>query len=771
MVTVCLMNVGISRAGSDVTAPTVTNVVVEKPNITKDEALLTVKMELKDDETGVAGVKLSFMGDFGEVGSPFEEYFVETDKPIYNGSFTYTCDIYSWASAQYHLRGIEVTDHAGNTRGYGLPVTFPISTLLSDEKGKYMPDSSDDSIRCYFKTSNVVKVERDSDEPNLLGVHLPKETAYQKGDTFYILLDVEDTARLGNVFILFSERYNGNVNFGILAQPPSTKAKVVWEKVDKDTVKVPVTIPGGKSSGDYVLSTIELGSGSSKHSYHGQTDEDGNDFVQYIYYKCKVEGGRTITVKTDGDEEYPEVKKVVIKTPSITKPGVIKIQAELADDTGIQSATCNIRRLEQTNNLLLAKTVTFQEKQKKRTALFEIPIGTNQVKGHYIIDHLSVIDFDGKQADWRASIYWADNNTVSIMSNEKGSILAFISPKDSAERIAYIQPQNSVSVDDEIDVAFEVGLSNPNLSKKLEGLKEGEAAMVALTGNDYTAPKELFEAIRGKNKTIIFYRSYFQWWFNGKDIKNPKDINLDIGISLVDGEDYGSEVNLPKFSFGNNGELPGKAQVRIKSDYVYTLYGLSHTLYLYYMDQNADQLSLEDKSNIKYYLDDTDHWCSFEIAHNSAYLASGKKIGKTKTKVGDSFTKKKLKYKITAKGEVAFTGLTKNGKKLVIPDTVKYREKSYKVIKIANASCKNRKSLKALTIGKNVKVIGKKAFYCCKKLKKITIKTPQLSSKTVGKKAFGKTPKKMTVKVPKKKKKTYRKLLRKKGVSKKAKIK
>lgn len=61
---------------------------------------------------------------------------------------------------------------------------------------------------------------------------------------------------------------------------------------------------------------------------------------------------------------------------------------------------------------------------------------------------------------------------------------------------------------------------------------------------------------------------------------------------------------------------------------------------------------------------------------------------------------------------------------------------NYKVTAIANNACKNNVKLKKLTIGKNVKTIGKQAFYGCKNLKRITVKSKKLTSKNVGAKAF-----------------------------------
>ena len=88
----------------------------------------------------------------------------------------------------------------------------------------------------------------------------------------------------------------------------------------------------------------------------------------------------------------------------------------------------------------------------------------------------------------------------------------------------------------------------------------------------------------------------------------------------------------------------------------------------------------------------------------------------------------------------------------------------------ADNACKNNKKVTSITIGKNVKKIGKKAFYGTKKCKTLIITSTKLTSKNVGKNAFSNMNKKVMVKVPKKKYKAYKKLLREKGLSKKAKI-
>ena len=90
---------------------------------------------------------------------------------------------------------------------------------------------------------------------------------------------------------------------------------------------------------------------------------------------------------------------------------------------------------------------------------------------------------------------------------------------------------------------------------------------------------------------------------------------------------------------------------------------------------------------------------------------------------------------------------------------------------IGKSTFEGCKSLKTVTTGKSVTKIGAKAFYGCSKMKTLTIKSSGLTTKKIGSKAFTKTPKNMTVKVPKKKFKAYKSMLIKRGVNKNAKFK
>ena len=146
--------------------------------------------------------------------------------------------------------------------------------------------------------------------------------------------------------------------------------------------------------------------------------------------------------------------------------------------------------------------------------------------------------------------------------------------------------------------------------------------------------------------------------------------------------------------------------------------------------------------------------------------------------VPDTVTINGISYRVTEICDNAFKG-NKNLRKVVIGRYVK------RIGKNAFANCKRLQSvtmgsavtviddkaffkctsLKKITIPGQIVKIGKKAFFGAKKLKTITIKTKKLTMKTVGSKAFKGIYAKAKIKVPKAKKKLYRNVLRKRGVS------
>ena len=129
----------------------------------------------------------------------------------------------------------------------------------------------------------------------------------------------------------------------------------------------------------------------------------------------------------------------------------------------------------------------------------------------------------------------------------------------------------------------------------------------------------------------------------------------------------------------------------------------------------------------------------------------------------------KTTYTVTKKGkEAAYTKTASQASDITVPETVTIDHISYKVTSISSDAFKNNKKLKKVTIGKNVTTIGNGAFRGCGKMETVTIRSSKL--KSVGKNAFKGIKSNAKIKVPAKKLKAYKKLLKGSGLSNKAKI-
>lgn len=141
-----------------------------------------------------------------------------------------------------------------------------------------------------------------------------------------------------------------------------------------------------------------------------------------------------------------------------------------------------------------------------------------------------------------------------------------------------------------------------------------------------------------------------------------------------------------------------------------------------------------------------------------------------KTEIPSTVKAGAVEYAVNASAQTVKVSKTdKKAKSVVIPATVDVAGKPYAVTEIAAKAFAGSKKLKSVTIGKNIKSIGAKAFYKCPALKKVTVKSTVL--KKVGKASLKGINAKATIKVPKKKLKAYKKLFKGKGQGKRARIK
>ena len=164
-----------------------------------------------------------------------------------------------------------------------------------------------------------------------------------------------------------------------------------------------------------------------------------------------------------------------------------------------------------------------------------------------------------------------------------------------------------------------------------------------------------------------------------------------------------------------------------------------------------------------------------ETAQEIAQEAAQESQPETQCRIGERVIGSKGKawyIPVTRKLAFYLEPVNKNAKEAVVPAAAVLCGRKYKVWGIAHKAFYQNRKLKKVTIGKNVRSIGKKAFYGCTRLKRIVVKTTHL--RKIGKSAFSRAGKKaaggLRVKVPRKMKKAYLNMLRKAGLPRKASV-
>lgn len=208
-----------------------------------------------------------------------------------------------------------------------------------------------------------------------------------------------------------------------------------------------------------------------------------------------------------------------------------------------------------------------------------VTIGNTEATGTSLYVNFTAPVVDGK---------WSATETFSLDQNAKAGIYKtlWMSVTD-ANNCTYsteaLPCSWSVGHESE-DIAVETTINNPNLTDILKNMDEGQTAVVRTTTTN-VAPAEVFEAIKGEDKNVVFDEDGIQWVFNGQNIsdENIKDVDLYVDIEnsedLTDlGYEEGSTGTI--LDFAPNGVLPGKCVVRLKSDYISDKYNLDSELYL-----------------------------------------------------------------------------------------------------------------------------------------------------------------------------------------------
>lgn len=168
--------------------------------------------------------------------------------------------------------------------------------------------------------------------------------------------------------------------------------------------------------------------------------------------------------------------------------------------------------------------------------------------------------------------------------------------------------------------------------KEISKSEDKTEITINATGNSIIS-KELFNSIKGTNKKLIIKYQDNEIIFNGKDITTSKDIDASIKILCISEDETFKEISNNGYiiNFADNGNLPGKATIKLKATSEMSDFFKNKKAYLYYYDEmNKKYTIISNTLTLK------EGYYEFMIDHNSKYILTDKKISKNEATVNEN---------------------------------------------------------------------------------------------------------------------------------------
>lgn len=551
----------------DYEAPVLHSISVDKETVQQGETL-TFTLNVTDDVSGLDYISLGLVNETSEstLGNLFE--FVEPSE-----TNTYTTQVQipkNEAAGNLRLDYVEMRDKAGHNIIYwSSEREYPYDNRLPNEI--------------------TIQVGKEHDEdllaPELYGIEIETKTV-KAGEFLTFNLDVsDDVSGIDYVSAYFINKENGRtISIDHSEIVPVKDGKIQIEK----------KIDEYEGKGIFQLDHVQLNDSTGHTSIYWSKDRD---FQSEQYLPKEV----SFTVVNESTEDYtaPQLHSVSIKDETVEAPGKTTLTLKVSDDvSGVYYADAYFVN-ERTGETILADQY-FLEVCKEGE--LELPIIVSEFKqsGFFKLDHVELRDKAGNNVYYHS----ASENSETTLPNE---ITLFVKNID----------ENDTSGD------IITSTNNSNLVEDIQNMAEGSTAHIYY-GNGATISADVFEAIKGQNKTIALKSDGIEWIFNGQNVtdENIKDIDLSTSIEAkwnsdsdaAEGIDW--EQNALILSFAENGKLPAPATIRIKADWVFKDAVGTENLYVYYYDNTT-------KEYVQVAADLTitkDEYLEFTIDHNSDFV-------------------------------------------------------------------------------------------------------------------------------------------------------
>ena len=339
----------------------------------------------------------------------------------------------------------------------------------------------------------------------------------------------------------------------------------------------------------------------------------------------------------------PVMRSITVKNDTLSRPGICSLVIDAYDeDFCITCAYVNLMCIDLdpsyddgsfNSGNITGMTGTGEVSVFDGKIYLDIPIDENAPLGTYIVTSVGFIDSACRDNTFDlVSASEVDKSNPNVLYSKRTDSYFY---NELTDAYGHKATGAKFTLVDDMNFSDKFSVANPKISERISKVQEGHSVGLFMDQSN-VVPKSAFDAIAGRDVNIVTYAysNGVRWVFNGKDIKNPtKDVDVSLEMNQVSGKEYGLEDDVVVLKFASNGVLPGKANVRIKSDYLYHLNSIKGDLYLLYNDN--EQYVCEEGANVKLKFDGIDKWCSFDVTHNSEYVICSEKSIK---KVSESYS-------------------------------------------------------------------------------------------------------------------------------------
>lgn len=572
-----------SGVTDDKTAPVINSFSIRNANNVDAQGTITADVRLTEEGSGVCDIS----GMFQEVGAPESDSYPTIafhygGDSLFSGNHILTADVPSdvFGAGRYELVELYIADEDGNWSSY-----------------------EGDELTQICSTTYITIVNEDPNfdriAPQITSITVNNADAVNGQGSISLTIDlVEDGKGLG--FLNFEVK-DEEGNDRIIAYNG-------WDQVSEGTVsdylrtgRHTITIPMNNrlKNGRYVIDKVYV------------CDVSGNS-TEYKNGEGPLESTIAFNVvnsNADTDTTPPIINTISFRETSLVLPNVWSIDLDVTEnESGIHGLSLD---LQDHDGNTFELNLYNDKPWKTGTYELKMPVGPFISNGTYKVARIVVWDDSGETC-------YGDSEWVRDYPLED------IGADDV-----------NLTVSSPFDIAYYSSAANTNgILNAVKTMGNGQTALLD-SRNCSIVPKEVFEAIAGKDIILVFQDEDVQWVFDGKKIAKSrcKDVDLTTDFYLENGPELGFEDDrqILVVDFMDNGILPGETEVRINNAYISAKYTSgSNRLLLSYVDDGA--VTVED-ANVKI---DKDEAAVLKITHNSRFVLSGGMLSIRKAKVSVS---------------------------------------------------------------------------------------------------------------------------------------